>query len=257
MKLATWNVNSIRARLERLLAFLDREAPDVVCLQETKVPDADFPADVLRARGYAAALHGQRTYNGVAILSRLPLEDVQTGFSGDGAPPDPQARLVAATVEGVRVVSAYFPNGGGVGSDKWAYKLDWMARLRRLLGTLDPGQPLALCGDFNVAPDDVRDVAFPDQWQNTVLTHPDARAALEDLRAWGLLDAVRLHHHAAGPYTWWDYRSLGFVRNDGLRIDHVYVTEPLARRCTDAYVDRDERKGEKPSDHAPVVAVFA
>lgn len=255
MKLATWNVNSIRARHDRVLAFLAREQPDVLCLQETKVTDKDFPFEALQEHGYAAVTHGQRTYNGVAILSRTLAADVTHGFD-DGAEEDAQTRLVAATVDGVRVVSAYFPNGASVGSDKWQYKLAWMERLRAYLDRLDPQQPVVLCGDFNVAPEDGRDVAFPEAWQNTVLTHARVREALESIRAWGFLDAIRLHHHGAGPFTWWDYRSLGFVRNDGLRIDHIYVTEPLARRCTDAYVDRDERKGEKPSDHAPVLAVF-
>ncbi len=255
MKLATWNVNSVRARHDRLMAFLEREAPDVVCLQETKVTDKDFPFEALQEAGYHAATHGQRTYNGVAILSKTPPENVLAGFS-DEDEEDAQTRLLAATINGVRVISAYFPNGASVGSDKWAYKLAWMARLRAYLETLDPKAPAVLCGDFNVAPEDARDVAFPEQWKGSVLTHADARAALEAIRAWGFLDAVRLHHHAAGPYTWWDYRSLGFVRNDGLRIDHVYITAPLAPRCTDAYVDRDERKGEKPSDHAPVLVIL-
>ncbi len=255
MKIATWNVNSIRARHDRVLAFLDREAPDVLCLQETKTPDKDFPFDAIAEKGYHATTHGQRTYNGVALLTREEPTSVRRGFE-DEREEDPHARLVAATVAGVHVISAYFPNGSSVGSDKWHYKLAWMARLRTYLGRLDPQTPVALCGDFNVAPDDARDVAFPDRWQNTVLTHEAVRASLDNIRSWGFLDAIRLHHHGAGPFTWWDYRSLGFVRNDGLRIDHIYVTETLVRRCTDAYVDRDERKGEKPSDHAPVIAVF-
>lgn len=255
MKLATWNVNSIRARHDRVLAFLDREAPDVVCLQETKTTDKDFPFDALAERGYHATTHGQRTYNGVALLTKAEPADIVRGFD-DGADEDPQTRLVAATLGGVRFISAYVPNGSSVGSDKWDYKLAWIERLRAYLDTLDPAQPIALCGDFNVAPDDERDVAFPDQWRGSVLTHETVRDALATLRAWGFVDAVRLHHHGAGPMTWWDYRRLGFQRGDGLRIDHIYATESLARRCVDAYVDRDERKGDKPSDHAPVLAVF-
>jgi exodeoxyribonuclease-3 len=252
--LATWNVNSIRARLDRLVAFLDRSAPDVVCLQELKVPDGDFPFEAVRAAGYHAAVHGQRTYNGVAILSRVEAGDVQVGL-GDGADDD-QARLIAATVAGVRVVSAYVPNGQVVGSDKWAYKLAWLTRLRAWLErTAQPDQPLALCGDFNVAPDD-RDAARPEEWRDSVLCHDDARRALEQVTSWGLVDTVRLHHEGPGPFTWWDYRMLAFPKGNGLRIDHVFATAPLAARCTAVSVDRDERKGKLPSDHAPVLATF-
>lgn len=256
MKLATWNVNSVKARHERLLAFLDRERPDVLCLQELKGVDDAFPYDAVRAHGYEAAVYGQKTYNGVAILSRLPLEDVVRGFD-DGDEEDPQARLVAATVAGVRVVSAYFPNGAQVGSDKWAYKLAWMERLHAYLGRHAPADPLVLAGDFNVAPDDALDVAFPDVWRGSVLTHDAARAALARLRDRGLEDALRRVVAGPGPYSWWDYRSLGFARNDGLRIDHVYATAPLAVQVVEAGVDRDERKGDKPSDHAPVIVTFA
>src|SRR5512139_42659 len=202
--IATWNVNSVRARLDRLVAFLGRFGPDVVCLQELKVPDAEFPFDAVRAAGYHAAVHGQRTYNGVAILSRAEAGDVQAGL-GDGASDD-QARLIAATVSGIRVVSAYVPNGQVVGSDKWHYKLDWLARLRAWLErTARADQPLALCGDFNVAPED-RDVAQPEQWGGSVLCHDEARRALHGVTSWGLVDVVRLHHEGPGPFSWWDYR---------------------------------------------------
>lgn len=254
MKLATWNVNSVKARHDRLLVFLTRERPDVLCLQELKTEAAGFPLASVEALGYHAALYGQKTYNGVAILSREAPEDVVTGFA-DGEDEDPQARLVAATVAGVRVISAYFPNGQSVGSEKWAYKLAWMDRLARALGRLDPAAPLVLCGDFNVAPED-RDAAFPELWRASVLMHAQGRAALARIAAWGFADCVRRHHDGDGPFSWWDYRSLGFPRGDGLRIDHVYATAPLAARCTSARVDRDERKGEKPSDHAPVIAEF-
>jgi exodeoxyribonuclease-3 len=254
MKLATWNVNSVRARLDRLIAWLGREQPDVVCLQELKVTDVDFPFDQVRAAGYDAAVHGQKTYNGVAVLSRTSITEVVSGM-GDGAD-DPEARLISARTAGVRVVSAYVPNGQIVGSEKWAYKLDWLRRLRAYLDrTADPAAPLVLCGDFNVAPED-RDVARPDEWRGTVLCHQDGRAALGAIVAWGLVDAIRLHHAGEGPFSWWDYRMLGFPKNNGLRIDHIFLTRPLAERCTEAYVVRDERKGKLPSDHAPVVAVF-
>lgn len=251
MRLATWNVNSVRARLDRLVAFLGRARPDVLCLQELKVPDQEFPFEPLRAAGYHAAVHGQRTYNGVAILAREPPADVAAGLDDGDA--DDQARLIAASVAGFRVVSAYVPNGQVVGSDKWAYKLAWLGRLRRWLERhADPAGPLVLAGDFNVAPED-GDVARPGEWGDSVLCHEDARRALREVTAWGLVDAVRLHHQGPGPFTWWDYRMLAFPRGNGLRIDHVFLTASLAARCTAASVDRDERKGKLPSDHAPVL----
>jgi exodeoxyribonuclease-3 len=254
VKLVTWNVNSVRARQERLAAFLRREQPDVCCLQELKVVDADFPALEVEALGYRCTVHGQKTYNGVAILSRNEPAQVRAGL-GDGVA-DPEARFLAATVDGVRVVCVYVPNGKTVGSDKWNYKLSWLRRLRAWLDrSADPAAPLVLCGDFNVAPED-RDAARPDEWRDTVLMHADARAALREVAAWGLTDAVRLHHQGEGPFTWWDYRMLGFPKNNGLRIDHILVTAPLAARCRETRVDRDERKGKLPSDHAPVIAVF-
>jgi exodeoxyribonuclease-3 len=254
IKLATWNVNSVRMRLDRLLGWLSRERPDVVCLQELKVTDDDFPRAELETAGWQLAVHGQKTYNGVAILSRAKLEDVTIGM-GDGVS-DPEARLISARTSVARVVSAYVPNGKTVGSDKWIYKLEWLRRLRGYLGrTADPAQALVLCGDFNVAPED-RDVARVEQWKDTVLCHEEARARLREIVAWGLVDAIRLHHAGDGPYSWWDYRMLGFPKNNGLRIDHILATRPLAERCAEAYVVRDERKGKQPSDHAPVVAVF-
>ncbi len=266
MKLVTWNVNSVRARHDRVVAFLDRETPDIVCLQELKVVDDAFPHEAIAARGYHVETHGQPTYNGVAILSRTPLRDIARGFS-DGDDDDPQARLITATVDGpggdaVRVTSAYIPNGSTVGSDKWAYKLAWMARLRAALDGLSGGHPYVLCGDFNVAPDD-RDAHNPARWAASVLMHADARAALAAWRAWGLEDTVRALHPDAdeGPFTWWDYRNLGFPKNDGLRIDHVYATPSLAARATEARVDRDERRAPKdatpPSDHAPLLVTFS
>jgi exodeoxyribonuclease-3 len=254
MKLATWNVNSIRAREDRLLRWLSMVGPDVLCLQELKVTEDAFPFDTLRALGYHAAVHGQKTYNGVAILARTEPGEVERGF-GDGGD-DIQARLVAARVGRIRVVSAYVPNGAEVGSDKWAYKLEW---LRRLGAWLDRrfarSDLLALCGDFNVAPE-ARDVHDPSAWEGSVLFHPDARAALESVRARGLVDGFRLHHQAPGFYTWWDYRMLAFPKNRGLRIDHVFLSETLAARCTAASIDRNERKGKQPSDHAPVVVTL-
>lgn len=254
MKVATWNVNSIRARLERVVAWLERHQPDVVCLQELKVADADFPAGAMKALGYRAAVHGQRTYNGVAILAKEVPHDVSTGLGNQAL--DAQARLVDARVSGVRVLSAYFPNGGEVGSEKWAYKLAWMEALGAYLeARAKPEEPLLLCGDLNVAFED-RDVANPVAWRDSVLCHPEGRAALRRLFDWGLVDTLRIHHEAGGLYSWWDYRQLGFPRNDGLRIDAVLATAPLAARCTAASIDRDARKGKQPSDHAPVLAEF-
>lgn len=254
MKLATWNVNSIRARHDRVLAWTAAHRPDVLCLQETKVEDADFPAAELAALGYEAALHGQRTYNGVAILSRTPLADVERGF-GDGGD-DAQCRFIAATTAGIRVMSAYVPNGETTASPKFQYKLEWMRRLATWLAErLDPTVPTALCGDFNVAPAPL-DVHDPALWEASVLFTPAAREALDVVRATGLVDLLRRLHPDQPLYTWWDYRQLSFPKGRGLRIDHVFVTPALAERAIDAGVDREARKGTQPSDHAPVWAEF-
>ncbi|MEW5851884.1 MAG: exodeoxyribonuclease III [Myxococcota bacterium] len=254
MKLVTWNVNSIRARKERALAWLQKNQPDVVCLQELKTEEAGVPVEEFAALGYSVAMTCQRTYNGVAILSRTPISDVVVGLQDDVD--DPQARLIAGTVGDIRIICAYMPNGQTVGSEKYTYKLEWMQRLRRYLhARCDLARPLALCGDFNVAPDE-RDVQFPDQWAGEVLFHQDARDALERLRALGLVDTFRIHHQEGGLYSWWDYRMLAFPKNNGLRIDHVFATPSLAERCTEAVIDRQERKGKQPSDHAPVVVTF-
>ena len=252
MKIVTWNVNSVRSRLERLVAFLARHEPDVVCLQELKGLEEVFPLEPIQAAGYHAAVFGQKTYNGVAIVSRAEPTDVVKGF-GD---PDEPARLIAATVDNVRVVSVYVPNGQTVESDQWPVKLAWLARLREWLdSSADPSQRVVVCGDFNVAVDDA-DVANPDHWADSVLCHPDARRALAALCDWPLVDVFRRRHPEGGIYSWWDYRRMGFIKNDGIRLDHILATPPLADVCTDARVDRDERKGEKPSDHAPVIATF-
>ena len=254
LTIATWNVNSVRSRLERLLAWLERRRPDVVCLQETKVVDEDFPRTEIEALGYRCAVNGQKTYNGVAVLSREPARDVARALPGDGA--DAERRLLAAEVAGVTVASVYCPNGSEVGSDKYAYKLDWYARLRRLLDqSFSPDRPLAVCGDFNVAPED-RDVWDPERWRGQVLCSDAERRALGELTAWGLEDVLRRRRPEGGIYTWWDYRFGAFHRGWGLRIDHVLATPPLAARCVAVEVDRDERKGDRPSDHAPVVATF-
>jgi exodeoxyribonuclease III len=255
MKIATWNVNSVRSRMGRLLAWMDKHQPDILCLQELKVTDDAFPGDPIREAGYHVAVHGQKTYNGVAILSREEPRNIAAGLS-DGVKDD-QARLLAAAFGDLTVLSAYIPNGSEVGSDKYAYKLDWMARLRRKLECeYSPTQQLVLCGDCNVAWDDL-DVASPEQWAESVLCVPEVRQAMAGLIDWGLVDVFRGHHPEGGLYSWWDYRQLAFPKNDGLRLDYILATKPLADRCTDSQIDRDERKGEKPSDHAPVITEFA
>ena len=254
MRIATWNVNSIRARLDRLTAWLARHSPDVLCLQELKASDEAFPFEAVERSGYHAAVSGQKTYNGVAILARAAPSEIVRGFGDDVE--DAQARLIAATVQGVRVLSVYVPNGAEVGSDKWAYKLAWLRRLRRFLERdCHADRPLALCGDLNIAPE-ARDVHDPEHWEGSVLFHVDLRAAFADLCAWGLADSLRLHHQEGGLYSWWDYRMLAFPKNAGLRIDHVLVTRPLAAVSTAVVIDRNERKGKQPSDHAPVLADF-
>lgn len=252
MKVATWNVNSIRARLARLMGFLERHGPDVVCLQETKVVDEVFPADELRELGYLATVVGQKTYNGVAILSKTAPEQVVSGF-GDGGD-DSQARLVGGTIEGARFYSVYVPNGRSVGSEAYAYKLEWLGRLLRMLDKEhDPSLPLVVTGDFNVAPANL-DVHDPEAWRDELLCSGPERQALASLLDWGLVDAFRALNPDAGLYTWWDYRRLGFPKNKGLRIDHVLLTRPLLERCKAVEIDREERKGKGASDHAPVLA---
>jgi exodeoxyribonuclease-3 len=255
MDIATWNVNSIRARKERVLPWLEAQSPAVVCLQETKVVDDAFPVAEVEAQGYSAAIHGQKTYNGVAILTREPVTDVVRGFADGEAEDD--ARLIAASVAGVRVISAYIPNGKEIGHDKYHYKLAWLERLRRYLDKhCDPSQPLALCGDFNVAPADL-DVWDPELWRDRLLCSTAERAALQSILDWGVSDVFRHHHPDEPGFSWWDYRQLSFPKKKGIRIDFVLATAPLLERSTDARVDREARKGKQPSDHAPVIASFA
>jgi exodeoxyribonuclease-3 len=254
MQIATWNVNSIRARQERVHTWLTTYQPDILCLQETKVADDVFPRADFEALGYHVIVSGQRTYNGVAILSRTPPQNIERRF--DDGEEELDARFLTARIDGVQVVCVYVPNGQVVGSDKFTYKLVWFSRLRRYLDRhSDPNGFLALCGDFNVAPEP-RDVCDPQAWEDTVLFHPQARAALQKLCAWGLVDALRLHHSEGGLYSWWDYRQLAFPKNQGLRIDHILVTQSFAGRCTSARIDREARKGQGASDHAPVLASF-
>lgn len=250
MKIAAWNVNSVRARLERLVDWLKSAQPDVVCLQELKCTDAEFPMEAVRDAGYHAAVHGQKTYNGVAILARTEPTDVVRGLS-DGVD-DSHARLIAATVNGIRVFSAYVPNGQQVDSPAYEYKLEWYRRLRRYLDTRHkPDEPLVLGGDWNVAPDPI-DVWDPAVWEGQTLFTLKERAALADVRAFGLTDSFRHLHPTEQKFSWWDYRMLAFPKNQGVRIDHLFLTAPLTGRLVAAGVDRDARKGKQPSDHAPV-----
>lgn len=253
--LVTWNINSVRAREDRLADWLELHRPDAICLQETKVVDEAFPAERYEALGYHVSLFGQKTYNGVAILSLSEPEDVWRGLDGD--PGDDHSRLIGATVDGVQVICAYFPNGGKMGSDKYAYKLRWMERLRAQLDDrFDPKAPLALCGDYNVAPFP-DDVSNADVYEGTVLANDEVRAALADIADFGLVDVFRPFFPTGEVWSWWDYRGGSFRRDEGLRIDHVFCTAPLAERVIGASVDRSEREGKGASDHAPVTVRFA
>lgn len=251
MKIVTWNVNSLRARMPRVLEFLERASPDVVCLQETKVVDELFPAQELEDAGYRVARHGQKTYNGVAILARTAIEDVVVGIPGtDHA----EARVIAGTVDGVRVLNLYVVNGKEVGCDKYEYKLAWMGDVARYVAEEFPmGEPVVVTGDFNVTFDD-RDVYDPEKWRGKILCSDPEREALARIMEPGLHDALRKHTDEAGIYTWWDFRTRGFQRGNGLRIDHFLLSQPALDACTSPVeVDLDARGGEKPSDHAPVL----
>jgi len=261
MRLATWNVNSLKARLDRVLAWLAAVEPDVLCMQETKLSDAAMPELAFRELGYEVAHHGLGQWNGVAIASRIGISEVVAGLPADDGWTDDGGRFLAATCAGARIVSVYVPNGREVGSEFYAAKLEWLDRLHGWLAhDADPSMPLAVCGDYNVAPTD------EDVWDAgavhgaTHVSEPE-RAAVARLREWGLVDVVRRFHPEAGFFTWWDYRAGNFHKNFGMRIDHVYVTEPLAERATAAERDRDARKPSTypgiPSDHAPLIVDFA
>ncbi|TCJ18177.1 exodeoxyribonuclease III [Parasulfuritortus cantonensis] len=254
MKLATWNVNSLKVRLPHLLDWLAAEAPDVVCLQETKTTDDVFPVEALAAAGYRAVFSGQKTYNGVAILSRADAVDVVAGIPGF---PDEQKRVLAATVAGARIICLYIPNGQSVDSDKYQYKLAWLSALQGWLKAELAAHPrLAVLGDFNIAPED-RDVHDPAAWAGQVLCSEPERQHFRDLIGQGLTDAFRLFEQADKSFSWWDYRQGGFRRNLGLRIDHILLSGGLAGACTACRIDKTPRTWERPSDHAPVVAEIA
>jgi len=253
MKIATWNVNSLRVRLPQVLDWLERESPDVLALQETKTEDGKFPLAELEAVGYRAIFSGQKTYNGVAVLSRAPSEDVVTDLPGLN---DHQRRILALTVDGWRIVDLYVPNGSEVGSDKYAYKLDWLARVHDWLRSELTRYPrLVVLGDFNIAPED-RDVHDPDVWREKILCSTPERQAFQNWLSLGLEDAFRRFEQPDRSFSWWDYRMNGFRRNLGLRIDHILVSQALAQRCRACRIDVEPRRLERPSDHAPVVAEF-
>lgn len=254
MKIVAWNVNSLKVRLPQLLDFLATRNPDVVCLQETKLEDHNFPLAEIKAAGYQAVFSGQKTYNGVAILSKAPLSDVQIGIP-DFA--DEQKRVIAATVDATRVVCVYIPNGQDVESDKYQYKLKWLSALTAWLkDELTRYPELALLGDYNIAPED-RDVHDPAAWKDRVLCSLPERDAFNRLLTLGLKDSFRLFEQPEKTFSWWDYRMMGFPRNAGLRIDHILLSEALTARCSASIIDRDMRKLERPSDHAPVIATLS
>lgn len=255
MKITTWNVNGIRARLTHVIDFLRDQQPDVLCLQETKVQDELFPAEALEDEGYNVEHFGQKGYNGVALLSRHPLEDVVRGLPGD--PQDAERRAIGAIVDGYMVLDLYVPNGQEVGAEKYAYKLDWLRRLRAFLDSrYSVQEKVVVVGDFNVTLDD-RDVHDPDWWRDKILCSAQERQAMRNVMAFGLQDLLRQHHEQAGIYTWWHYTAGAAFKDDGLRIDYVLGSPPAAALCRDVIVHKDLRLAKTPSDHVPVTAVFA
>ncbi len=253
MKIATWNVNSLKVRLPHVLQWLAENPVDVLCLQETKTVDEKFPVAEIEAAGYHVVYSGQKTYNGVAILSRHPMTDV---IKNNPHFADEQQRIISATIEGMRVICAYVPNGQAVDSDKYQYKLKWLEALHLWLKEECQAHPnLALLGDYNIAPED-RDVHDPAAWVGQVLVSDAERAAFKGLCDLHLKDAFRLFDQADKLYSWWDYRQLAFRRNMGMRIDHILLSAPLAARCSACVIDKLPRKWEQPSDHTPVVATI-
>jgi exodeoxyribonuclease-3 len=256
MLVATWNVNSLNARMPRVEQWLDEVAPDVVCLQETKLADEAVPVHTFNGLGYEVAHHGQGQWNGVAILSRVGVDNVTDGFA-DGIDPDPDARLISAQCGPIRVHSVYVPNGREVGHEHYHYKLGWLQRLRLHLDkTADPTEPVIVAGDWNIAPDD-RDVWDVKAFSGLTHVTPEERAALQDVKDWGLVDTFRERHSEPGLFSYYDYQAGRFHKRQGMRIDYLLSTRILADACRLDLVDRNARKGTKPSDHAPVLARYA
>lgn len=254
MKIATWNVNSINARMEHLLDWLERAGPDVVCLQETKCVDDNFPYQAIHDAGYHTAFYGQKSYNGVAILSKHDIDDVQKGFADDDD--ESPKRLIAATIKGIRIVNTYIPNGTELWTDKFTFKLDWLQRLRRFFDDTCPlDSDVLLCGDFNVAPEEL-DVWSVPQWEGKLHFSKPERAAMHHVMQWGFVDVFRKMNGDVQEFSWWNYREGAWQRNRGLRIDHIWTSPSLAEKCTGCWIDKSTRELEKPSDHAPVIAEF-
>jgi exodeoxyribonuclease-3 len=253
MKIATWNVNSLKVRLPHVLDWLTAAQPDILCLQETKTTDENFPVEAIEAAGYHSVYSGQKTYNGVAILSKTPAEDVLTDIPGLD---DPQRRILGATIGNVRVLNLYVVNGQEVGSEKYAHKLHWLEMVaKHVREQLLKHEHFVTLGDFNIAPED-RDVHDPDAWRERILCSTPERDALQKLLALGLVDTFRLFDQEAGSFSWWDYRAAAFRRNMGLRIDLILASRSLAESCISCSIDKEPRRLERPSDHAPVVAEF-
>jgi exodeoxyribonuclease-3 len=253
MRIASWNINSLRKRRHRLFAWLDATQPDIVCLQETKCPDEQFPALALKMASYHSAYHGEKSYNGVAVLARSELGQVRPSLCDEINVP--QARVIAASIGRLRVFSIYAPNGQAVGSPAYEYKLLWYRRLRDCVAK-EKSADLIVCGDFNVAPEDV-DVYDADLWRGAIMASEGERAAYRQLCDLGLRDTLRIHHTEGDLFTWWDYQMRAFEKNRGLRIDAVLTSENLAKNCIASGIDREMRSGKDPSDHAPVWAEFA
>ncbi len=263
MRIASWNVNSVRTRLDQVIAWLQQEQPDVLCLQETKVADDLFPHQAFEQIGYRCAISGQKAYNGVALISRLPLEDVQVGFSAL-LPEDPEAtelseqkRVISALVEGVRVLNLYVPNGSGLSSEKYPYKLAWLACLKRYLSVQEEqGDPLCMVGDFNIGLED-RDLPDPQRLTGTIMASEPERSALRQALGDRLSDVFRVFEPGSGPWSWWDYRSGAWDRDLGWRIDHIYLSEELLECATGCVIHKQTRGNQQPSDHAPVLVNLA
>jgi len=263
MRIASWNVNSVRTRLDQVRTLLEQEQPDVLCLQETKVDDPLFPHQAFAERGYTAAFSGQKAYNGVALLSRQPLEDVQIGFGallpGDGvaAELDQQKRLISARLDGLRILNLYVPNGSSLTSEKYTYKLNWLDCLRRYLAVQEEqGEPLCMLGDFNIGPED-RDLPYPERQTGGIMASKAERQALQAVLGERLHDVFRVFEPDAGHWSWWDYRSGAWERDQGWRIDHIYLDGELLELATGCVIHKATRANPQPSDHAPVVVNLA
>jgi exodeoxyribonuclease-3 len=254
MKIATWNINSISVRLEQVLKWLQETQTEVLCLQETKCPDEKFPAFEIKFCGYETVFIGEKSYNGVAIISRYPIESVQYNLPDD--PPDASKRLISCVIKGVKIVNVYVPNGTELWSEKYHFKLDWLMRLRKFLDSnFSKTENVLLCGDFNIAPDE-RDVWSVEAWEGKLHFSKPERAALEHLKKWGFVDVFRKLNNDKKEFSWWNYRENAFLNNHGLRIDLIWASETLAAECTACWIDKRVRLWERPSDHVPVVAEF-